>query len=409
MLRKLFIVFVLIPVFLFSCMLPALADGNWTCPNCGHENPERANFCGSCRAERPVANITYSAANNAWICSSCHEICPDGDSFCLMCGNDRHDTDERAMLIPEQEMETVSFPAARTEEYKEQFSKEDEKDIFEYFPKVSGEYYFCIKDASAGFNAWIHVFDAKEEEQGYGLLTTGYEGFLVEFKAGEKYKFTVTQASGLGGYTVSVGVPNEWADLGNARVIEDSFSYPFQKNRYTFTAPNDGLYYFWISQAMNGFYAWIDVVDKRGETLEHGLLSQDYGYSVELKAGETYSLLAQYNSMEGNYQLKIGSPKNVADISGCIAVGDSLYFPEQENMYTFRAGKDGWYTFTLEKADSGFFVWFYILDQGRHTLEEATLGQGDTIRAELSAGGIYTVEIKQGHETGYYSFRISDD
>ena len=47
-----------------ACLCVALCGGamameaGWKCPNCGRENPERANFCGSCRTQRPTATVT---------------------------------------------------------------------------------------------------------------------------------------------------------------------------------------------------------------------------------------------------------------------------------------------------------------------------------------------------------------
>ena len=47
--RRCFILLILI-VSLFACFASSVAEEDyWVCPGCGHENPNRANFCASCR------------------------------------------------------------------------------------------------------------------------------------------------------------------------------------------------------------------------------------------------------------------------------------------------------------------------------------------------------------------------
>ena len=51
----------------------ALADGSWTCPNCGQEG-NTGNFCGNCAAARP---------SEEWVCPNCGQV--NTTNFCTNC------------------------------------------------------------------------------------------------------------------------------------------------------------------------------------------------------------------------------------------------------------------------------------------------------------------------------------
>ena len=58
----------------------ALADGSWTCPNCGQEG-NTGNFCGNCAAARP---------SEEWVCPNCGK--PATGKFCAECGTKKPET-----------------------------------------------------------------------------------------------------------------------------------------------------------------------------------------------------------------------------------------------------------------------------------------------------------------------------
>ena len=114
-----------------ACLCVALCGGamameaGWKCPNCGRENPERANFCGSCRTQRPTATVTVDARSNAWVCDGCGAVCADEDAFCMICGADQPANGRRALLIDPVPRLPVSFPAAQILAYQGKVGNDD--------------------------------------------------------------------------------------------------------------------------------------------------------------------------------------------------------------------------------------------------------------------------------------------
>ena len=406
MIRKALLPMLLIAVLLLACVSGASADGTWVCPKCGHENPERANFCGSCREPRPSEEIHLTSTSNAWVCSLCGEICPDEDSFCMMCGNDRHDTDQRALLIPAAEVVSATMPPARVETSEYTFSSKDEELAFDFVAPVTGTYRVFVKTADSGFSVRVRVFDS----QGF-VVSSDYlqqnQGYDADLTAGAHYTFRMIQNNGLGSFTLAIGIPKDWTDLGDARDISDSITFRSQDNRYVITPLTSGVHRFWIAQAASGFSVRVRVFDRQGYVKSSDYIQQNQGISADLTAGETYDIHVIQNNDFGDYELKIGCPKPTVDISGCTLLGDSIVYREQENIYTFCAGESGEYRFTLAKADQNFSVRVRIFDPGGYLMGSDYIQQGQKVRADLTAGTIYTVMVIQNNNYGTYSLQIS--
>ena len=65
--------------------LPALADSDWACPNCG-QTGNTGNFCSNCGTARP---------NAAWTCPSCG-LTGNAGNFCSNCGAPRPDANSNS-------------------------------------------------------------------------------------------------------------------------------------------------------------------------------------------------------------------------------------------------------------------------------------------------------------------------
>ena len=384
----------------------ALAEGSWICPGCGRENPERANFCGSCRSPKPSGEITAEAASNAWVCSQCGDVCPDGDAFCMMCGNDHHETDERAILVPESTVSDITFPAAQILPLEGVFRQNDEERSYEYTAPVTGSYRIFVKTADSGFQVRVRVLDLSDYVLGSDYLKQG-QGYDVELQAGNRYIIKAIQNRDLGAFTVGVGIPREPGALENNRSIHDSMSFTDQDNQYILQAQTSGVYRFWVYQANSGFSTRVRVFDKQGYVLGSDYVKQNQGISVELAAGEIYTVHAIQHNDLGEYQLRIGCPKTTTDISGCLTVGDDISFTDQENTYTFTATESGVYVVQLAKAMKGFSARVRVFDQGGYVLGSDYLKQGGNYSVELKAGSIYTVKVIQHNEYGAYCLRIT--
>ena len=384
----------------------ALAAGAWVCPACGHENPERAKFCGSCSRPRADAEIPEPVQTNAWVCSNCGEICPDGDTFCMICGGGRHDSDLRALMMPEREVLSRAMPSAEIRTFEGTFNQESKTMNRDFTAPVSGWYYVFLESAPKGLRAYCAIRDTKGYELQSDYLTQG-GGFQVKLKAGEKYTLRAEQNRDPGSFRLAVGIPKEWQDLGDCTEITDSFLYQKQDNRYTITPQTSGIHTFWIGRAMKGLRFWLAVQDGQGYSLKEDYVTQNGGVSLRLKAGTTYYLHVGQNQDLGEYQLKIGRPRKTLEITGCSLIGGSIDYREEQNVYTFKAPKDGEYQFRLARADSGFRACVAVYDFGGYELGSEYIRQGGKTRVTLSAGATYTVKVIQNEGYGTYSLQIS--
>ena len=391
---------------ILSCAVPAAADGTWTCPACGHENPDRANFCGSCRQPRPTAEVTGTAELNAWVCASCGEICPDADSFCMICGGDRHENDPRALLIPELEVKSMTPDPALVEVTDLMFTEEGASQSFEYAPPVTGRYFLFLKSAESGFRIRISVSDAQGENLGTEYAQRG-DGLTVNLEAGARYNVEVAQSKQIGSFTFGIGVPREWTDLQDCGVVSDSMSFTYQDNRFTITPRTSGIHYFWIAQAMNGFRTHLVLEDEQGYKLSDAFAHRDEGVTGDLQAGTTYRLHVDQSNDLGEYQLNIGRPKPVTDLSGCSLIGDILTYEYEQNVYTYTAPEDGTYEFKLARANNAFRVRLTVLDQGGYKLGDEYLQQDGSVSVQLAAGKTCTVKVEQNKNFGTYNLMIS--
>ena len=384
----------------------ALAAGSWICPDCGHENPERARFCGSCSQPRADAEIPEPVQTNAWVCSNCGEICPDGDAFCMSCGGGHCDSDLRALLMPEREVMSRAMPSAEIRTFEGTFNQESKTVNRDFTAPVTGRYYVFLDSAPKGLRAYCAVLDARGYELESDYLTQG-DGFEVKLTAGGSYTLRAEQNRDPGTFRLAIGMPKEWQDLGECTEITDSFLYQKQDNRYTVTPRTSGIHTFWIGRAMKGLRIWLAVQDGQGYTLKDDYVTQNGGVSLRLNAGTTYYLHLGQNQDLGEYQLKIGRPRKTLEITGCSLVGGSIDYREEQNVYTFKAPGDGEYQFRLARADSGFRACVAVYDFGGYELGSEYIRQGGKTRVKLSAGSTYTVRVIQNEGYGTYSLQIS--
>ena len=136
-------------------------------------------------------------------------------------------------------------------------------------------------------------------------------------------------------------------------------------------------------------------------------MCQDEGFTVSLNAGQRYLIHSQYSRGLDSYELRIGFQTPTADISGSSFVGDSIYFTDQVNRYTFVPTETAAYTFRITKADSGIRLRLSVNDVGGYCLDYGYLEQNNELKVDLQAGAAYTVEIRQSRGQGAYTFQIT--
>ena len=399
------IISIVIAILILSSVFVAFAEG-WICPKCGRENPEKANFCGGCRAERPTAQFTSNANSNAWVCSNCSSVCSDDDSFCIYCGNDHNTNDARALLIESVVMKGTQYPQAEIKRFKDSIKSEQVK-TYSYTALVDGDYNLYLEDAISGFGIRVNVYDSKKDAT-FGYLRSGEDadGFPITLSAGENYTIEVTQSNKEGNYTLCIGIANPIRRIDGIQTIRDSFVYDNQVNRYTFTAPESGDYGIWFSDVAYGFKFHVEIYDALGYQETFDYLGGDRGMCFSLEAGKEYTVYVEQYQKIGTYTFNLGLQTPTVDISGLNAVGDEIYFEEQKNIYRFTAPESGTYTIKLIDADSGLRLRINFYDVYGYPITYMSLTKGDSDKVDFKAINEYIMEVQYYNEIGKYAFSV---
>ena len=399
---------VLLLVVVFCMIGTALAEGNWVCPSCGHENPARANFCGSCRTEKPSSQKNkITPSFNGWLCPKCYTVNENSSHFCIICGNDYSPDNQPAILVDEVQMTEINLEPVEIIEYKGTLKEQGNKNVIHFTAPVTGDYYVWLKKADYGFTVEGTAKDLSGYVEGHAYFSQG-EGLSAHFQEGVSYDIYIEQYQKTGDYTLAIGIPRKCVDIGTHQVINDSLSFRFQKNYYSVTAPRDGIYRFWISQIPKNVYAYVSVLDEGGYIQAKGNLGQNNGISVKLNAGQQYSLHVNYDQGLGDYTLKIGVPQPIIDISGCKVIGDRFYYSEQDNSYNLLPYQTGTYTIMLRMASKGMKVYVKVTDVNGYTVDKGYMSQGGSIKMHLEEDLTYALHVIQDEERGEYVLTIED-
>ena len=382
----------------------ALAD--WICPSCGHENRDKANFCGSCRAAKPEAQaMAVPTAANGWICGSCGMGCPDEDAFCIVCGADRNDSCMAAYVAPQVEKNTVSFDPAQVLSLTGSISANDSEVKFSYTAQVTGRYRFWIAQCLSGVKFQVQVFDSRETRLKNEYLAQD-DGASVDFTAGETYVIKVNQYRNYGDFVLNLGQAVPVADVTGYRYISDSVCFTEQVNRYVFTAPYDGVYGFFIRECNNGLRFNVKVTDAAGYEKCSGYLEQNDILNATLAAGQVYTVSVTQYRGKGDYVLGTAYAKDVAGLNGCEAFADTVNFSGETIRYSYVCAETGSYTFTLTSADSGFRIGLAVLDRANYSMGNGYLEKGNKLTVSLTAGQVYVVGVQHSRNTGDFTVTI---
>ena len=400
------LIVILSAVLILSAACGVLAEG-WTCPSCGRQNSDKANFCGGCRTARPSVNHAGGADTNAWVCSRCGKVGPDTDSFCINCGADHTEGDQRALLIPEEEPAAAELPRAGSVRYGMRFSAEDETDSFALKPETNGIYSFRLEECVNGYCVHLTVTAADGGRVDALYMTYPRDFLSVELRAGEKYTVTVEQCRETGPFTLVMGVPRPEEDITGYGKIRDGIDYAGQRNIYRIKPALDGLYRFELAECMYGDAFHVQIFDTHKTPIDGSYGGSGTGVTAELKAGEIYMVQVEYYANLDPYTLIIGCQRPTADITGCGAVGDSIRFTDQRNRYALTAPKDGEVSIELKYAEAGFAVRVEVFDGYGNRQGAGYLTTGNSCTAELTGGQVYTVYVSYYNGPGEYDLAFA--
>ena len=299
---------------------------------------------------------------------------------------------------------TIGIPKETEEITGTQFASsiryEGQEDHYTYRAPVSGLYYFKFYDSKAGCSFRFRLRDARSE-----VLTSTYsynDGKPLELKAGETYSIEIAQYEGVLDYEVTIYVPQEIKTVSN-NGISGSIRFPDQRDRYLYTAPETGMYYFEFYGSKAGCTFRFRLRDARDEVLT-STYSYNDGKPLELKAGETYSIeITQYNG-QLDYAVTVHVPQTQKKVTGNSIQG-SLDFPSKRDVYTYTAPSTGQYPFTMDCSGAGMSYRVRVWDSRNNEILNRK-SKYSPRSVDLTAGETYTIWVEQYNGFPNYTITI---
>ncbi|CDX04965.1 N-acetylmuramoyl-L-alanine amidase LytC [Desulfitobacterium hafniense] len=197
-------------------------------------------------------------------------------------------------------------------------------------------------------------------------------------------------------------------DVGTqGNVFSGKLAYKGQKDSYTYVAPKTGRYRFdfGTDDVTSSYRFYMKAMNNRDlANVTTGRYT--VGATVDLTAGEQYTVaVSQYEGTPA-YTIKIGIPNDPAVIIGDVFSG-KLAYTDQKDSYTYIAPKTGRYRFDFGTDDVTSSYRFYMKAMNNKDLANVTTGRytvGATV--DLTVGEQYTIEISQYEGTPAYTIKI---
>lgn len=149
----------------------------------------------------------------------------------------------------------------------------------------------------------------------------------------------------------------------------------------------------------------LSVFNHLGERLDYIYGRNNDGITINLEAGEVYSIHVVEESGFSPYNLKVGKQKEIADISEFDGVNDSIEFTDQENVYLFEPQEDRSYEFILSELEDGSTVQVSIYNRLGEMIEDSYCSNGDSLSTiKLNEGETYQIHV--AYDEGFSPFNM---
>ncbi|MCD7746328.1 MAG: hypothetical protein LUI13_13790 [Lachnospiraceae bacterium] len=299
--------------------------------------------------------------------------------------------------------ETITIEEEPVVEFEGTVTDESPTCEFTYTAPRDGCYWLEITDVKNSCNIRFNLYDSLNNDIWPFFTITSH---MVQLEEGETYSLIVTQESGNTPFVVHVKAQKPTTDLTDATLINDQIMFEDQKNVYTYTAPETGIYYFSLLNTTSN----VDFELMIWDPFDMNIIDSTTGsFIVDLDAGETYEIQVLHFIGTGAYTLKIDPQKPVLNISGYTVVNDSIEHANQINSYTFIPPVTGDYFIGISSVEGAERYNCAILDS-----EDTEIG-GNSNLADIdwNSGGTYTLaegkeyKISMEYTSGYGNYTLT--
>ncbi len=252
---------------------------------------------------------------------------------------------------------------------------------YTYTAPINGKYHFELSERTADNNVYIAIYDKNGKE-----LTSKTNECTITLSKNEVYKIHIKRYTKDSKYVVKIGVPNNIIDLTGTASITGEISYKNQLNEYTYVAQTTGRYRFELLDRTEDNNIYLRIKNKNEKILK----DTTNNITVDLTAGEKYTIQVEYYSKLSKYKLAIGCPDKITDISGKTYIAGEIRYKDQINVYTYTPTITGRYRIELAERTADNNIYLRIKDKNEKILKDTP----NHTTVDLVAGEKYTIEAQ---------------
>ena len=255
---------------------------------------------------------------------------------------------------------------------------QDQKDKYSYTAAISGTYRFDTNLSSAG-EVRVQIFGENGKSINYGI-----NALTIDLEAGKTYVLSIEYRNGPCDYTVNIGVPIAISDMTGNTSISGKINFQDQKDRYYYTAPTNGTYRF-DSNLSAGGEVRVRISGENGNSINYATNA----LTIDLEAGKTYILSVEYRNGPCDYDISVGVPIPITNITGYSSVTGNITYQDQKDKYYYTAPISGTYCFNTNLSAGGE-VRVRISGENGNSLNYGT----NTLTMNLEAGKTYILSVE---------------
>lgn len=276
----------------------------------------------------------------------------------------------------------------------------DQDDIYLFSTYTAGVYNFAFDLSDANAYIDFYIYDEKNKCLNSGKYRDG-GSISVTLDANKCYEIYISQNSGYVTYTVDIGIPNP-PQMVYSNSFSGTIDFKNKKDTYIYTATSTGMHNFAFSLSDVNVSGKFYVYNKKNSCLVNIGFSDEKNTSVELQAGETYTIYIAHSSGYADYSVTISTPNPVTTLYGNVMSG-TLSYPRQIDTYLYTAPLSGKYNLSFDLDE---YIAIEIYDEKKSTVLEAKISGGDKT-INLVQGKVYTIDIRYQSSPTDYNITIT--
>ena len=257
----------------------------------------------------------------------------------------------------------------------------DQCNVYTFSAPVSGRYRVDCLNRTDGYNLGMEIYNSNNDR-----VFRETNGGYLDMEKGVVYSIRVAYSTGACEYDVKVSIPNAVREITlEETTLADKFTFTNQINTYTYTAPLSGKYRFETTDRTNGYNVQLRIFDANNNRI----VRETNNGTVDMEKDVKYRIEVEYDTELCSYNLVIGVPNDVKEITAGKAISDSITYVHQENRYTFTPNSSGEFVVKASNRTNDYNVEIYMYDANNNRI----LRNNNEGTVNLTSGTLYTIYV----------------